>query len=58
MDISKNQWRSTGGMSNDLKWTYFANLTRLKWGVESVIVKNGLWLTGNVAKVYLKSSPV
>ena len=41
-------------MSNDLKWTYFANLTGLKWGIESVVVKNGLWLTGNDDKLYPK----
>ena len=33
-------------MSNDLKWTHFTNLTTKKWGIASVIVKNGLWVTG------------
>ena len=35
-------------MSNDLKWTHFANLTTRKEGIASAIVKNGLWVTGNV----------
>ena len=34
-------------MSNDLKWTYFANLTVPKRDTASVIVNNGLWVTGN-----------
>ena len=34
-------------MSNDLKWTNFANLTKSKYGIGSVIIKNGLWVTGN-----------
>ena len=33
--------------SNDLKWKHFANLTKPKEGTASVIVKNGLWVTGN-----------
>ena len=33
-------------MSNDLKWTNFANLTNATYDSASVIVKNGLWLTG------------
>ena len=36
--------------SNDLKWTHFANLTTEKISIASVIVKNGLWVTGNVEK--------
>ena len=31
-------------MSNDLKWTHFANLKGPKFGTASVIVKNGLWV--------------
>ena len=34
-------------MSNDLKWTNFANLTTMKSEIASAIVKNGLWVTGN-----------
>ena len=34
-------------MSNDLKWKFFANLTTLKSSTASVIVNNGLWVTGN-----------
>ena len=34
-------------MSNDLKWTHFANLIKPTVGIASVIVKNGLWVTGN-----------
>ena len=34
-------------MSNDLKWTHFANLTKPKAEIASAIVKNGLWVTGN-----------
>ena len=34
-------------MGNDLKWTHFASLTKPKFGIASVIVKNGLWVTGN-----------
>ena len=37
-------------MSNDLKWTHFANLTTPKWDHASVIVKNGLWVAGNGEK--------
>ena len=33
-------------MSNDLKWTNFANLTYATFDAASVIVKNGLWVTG------------
>ena len=33
-------------MSNDLKWTNFANLTNAAEDAASVIVKNGLWVTG------------
>ena len=33
-------------MNNDLKWSHFANLTKPNRGIESVIVKNELWLTG------------
>ena len=35
-------------MSNDLKWTHFANLTTTKAEIATVIVKNGLWVTGNI----------
>ena len=34
-------------MSNDFKWTNFANLTKPKMSTASVIVENGLWVTGN-----------
>ena len=34
-------------MSNDLKWTHFANLTGRRSGIAAVVVKNGLWVTGN-----------
>ena len=34
-------------MSNDTKWTNFANLTKPISETASVIVKNGLWMTGN-----------
>ena len=34
-------------MSNDLKWTHFANLTTIKYDIASVFVTNGLWVTGN-----------
>ena len=34
-------------MSKNIKWTYFANLTTPKYSIASVIVKNGLWVTGN-----------
>ena len=33
-------------MSNDLKWTNFANLTNATSDAAYVIVKNGLWMTG------------
>ena len=33
-------------MSKHLKWTHFANLTEPKFLTVSVIVKNGLWVTG------------
>ena len=33
-------------MSDDLKWTNFANLTNATVDAASVIVKNGLWVTG------------
>ena len=36
-------------MSNDLKWTNFANLTTKKLDIASVIVKNGLWVTGTTS---------
>ena len=42
-------------MSNDLKWTNFANLTKSIWAIASANVKNGLWVTGNCDKFYLKS---
>ena len=41
-------------MSNDLKWTHFANLTKPGDGLASVIVKNGLWMTGSGGKFSLK----
>ena len=34
-------------MSNALKWTNFANLTTPKRNHASVVVNNGLWVTGN-----------
>ena len=34
-------------MNIDLKWTNFANLTGPKRSAASIIVKNGLWVTGN-----------
>ena len=34
-------------MSNDLKWTNFANLTKPVREPASVIVNTGLWMTGN-----------
>ena len=34
-------------MSNDLKWTQWTNLTTPKSNTASVIVNNGLWVTGN-----------
>ena len=37
-------------MSNYLKWTHFANLTEPKSSISSVIVKKGLWVTGNSKK--------
>ena len=33
-------------MSNELKWKHFANLTKPKEATASVIVNNGLWVTG------------
>ena len=33
-------------MSNNLKWTNFANLTKPKAFAASAIVNNGLWVTG------------
>ena len=33
-------------MSNDLKWTNFANLTNATSNAASVFIKNGLWVTG------------
>ena len=41
-------------MSNDLKWTHFANLTREIAETASVIVNNGLWVTGKGDKFFLK----
>ena len=41
-------------MSNDLKWTHFANLTKPGDGLASVIVNNGLWMTGSLDKFSLK----
>ena len=43
----KKQTSACYSMSNDLKWTHFANLTTPKEETASVIVKNGLWVTGN-----------
>ena len=43
----KKQTSACYSMSNDLKWTNFANLTTPKEETASVIVKNGLWVTGN-----------
>ena len=40
-------------MSNDLKWTHFANLTGRKSGIAAVVVKNGLWVTGNGVRFLL-----
>ena len=37
-------------MSNDLKWTNFANFTTPMDAMASVIVNNGLWVTGNFDK--------
>ena len=42
-------------MSNDLKWTHFANLSARKWYHASVIVNNELWVTGNFGKFKLPS---
>ena len=33
-------------MSNDLKWKFFANLTQPKYGTASVVIRNGLLVTG------------
>ena len=41
-------------MSNDLKWTHFANLTKPGDGLASVIVNNGLWMTGSLENFSLK----
>ena len=41
-------------MSNDLKWTNFANLTHPKSETASAIVNNGLWMTGSLDKFSLK----
>ena len=41
-------------MSNDLKWTHFANLTKPGDGLASVIINNGLWMTGSLDKFSLK----
>ena len=38
-------------MSNDLKWKNFANLTNATLDAASVIVKNGLWVTGTGDRV-------
>ena len=43
-------------MSNDLKWTNFANLATLNQGIATAIVKNGLWVTGNGDNFFLKLS--
>ena len=40
----KKQTSACYSMSNDLKWTHFANLKGPKFGTASVIVKNGLWV--------------
>ena len=37
-------------LNKDLKWTNFAKLTKPKEATASVIVKNGLWVTGNDEK--------
>ena len=37
-----------------LKWTHFANLTKPGDGLASVIVNNGLWMTGSLEKFSLK----
>ena len=37
-------------MSNELKWKHFANLTKPKEATASVIVNNGLWVTGTSDK--------
>jgi hypothetical protein len=34
-------------LSTDLKWTHSAYLTTPNYGLASVIVNNGLWVTGN-----------
>ena len=36
------------------KWTHFANLTKPGDGLASVVVKNGLWMTGSGDKFSLK----
>ena len=41
-------------MSNDLKWTHFANLTKPGDGHASVIINNGLWMTGSLDKFLFK----
>jgi hypothetical protein len=40
--------------NNDLKWTHFANLAKPGDGLASVIVNNGLWMTGSLDKFSLK----
>ena len=45
-------------MSNDLKWTHFANLTKPGDGLASVIVNNGLWMTGSLDKFSLMINPL
>ena len=44
-------------MSNDLKWTHFANLTEPKFYSASVMVKNGLWVTGNAGEKFKLENP-
>ena len=41
-------------LSNDFKWTNFANLTRPVFQTASVIAKNGLWVTGKGVKFFLQ----
>ena len=43
----KKQTSACYSMSNDLKWTHFANLTTIKYDIASAFVTNGLWVTGN-----------
>ena len=42
-----NETSACYSMSNDIKWTHFANLTGPREETASVNVKNGLWVTGN-----------